>query len=177
MRKSPGDKVPSFSVFDILGNEHSSEKYIGKQWMLSFFRYASCPACNLRIHELTKVYDELQQNGIQILTVFESPKTSILDYVSKDELPFPIIPDPDRKLYKLFGVESSWLKFIFGLPTVVKGVLNGFFPGKMEGDLAIIPADFLIGKNGIIQKAYYGKNFGDHIPTKEINSFSNYYDI
>lgn len=128
--------LPEFSVMDINGEIQSPEKYMGQKWMLSFFRYASCPACNLRIHELTKVYDELQEKGFSILAVFESPKESILDYVAKDELPFPIIPDPERELYKLYSIESSWIKYILGAPTVMKAILKGIFPGKMEGDLA-----------------------------------------
>ena len=32
----------------------------------------------------------------------------------------------------------------------------------------IIPADFLIDENQIIYKAYYGKNFGDHLSIESI---------
>jgi len=171
MRLISGKKAPKFSIKDIFGVEHSIEKYIGQKWMLSFFRYASCPACNLRIHELVQVYDKFQAQGFLILAVFESPKESILDYVAKDELPFPIIPDPKRKLYKEFGVESSWLGYLKGLPTAMKGMLNGFLPGKMEEDLAMIPADFLIDEQGEIHTVYYGKNIGDHLAISKIKSF------
>ena len=171
MRLKPGTIAPKFSVSDILGEKHSPEKYLGQKWMLSFFRYASCPACNLRIHELTKVYDELQEKGFSILAVFESPKDSILEYVGKNKLPFPIIPDPERNLYKLYGVASSWLGYIMGAPTVMKAIWNGFLPGKMEGDKAIVPADFLINPDGTIHTAYYGKNIGDHLLMNNIRSF------
>ncbi len=164
----PGTVAPEFSMSDISGIEQSPEKYLGKKWMLSFFRYASCPACNLRVQNLLQEYDEMQENGMSILTVFESPKESILKYVGKTELPFPIIPDPERKLYKLYGVESSWLGFIMGGPTIMKALWNGFLPGKMEGDKAIIPADFLINPDGTIHTVYYGKNIGDHLPTQRI---------
>ena len=166
-----GQPIPEFSVEDIKGKVQTQQNYIGQKWMLSFFRYASCPACNLRIHELTKVYDELQEKGLSILAVFESPKESISQYVGKNDLPFPIIPDPDRNLYKQFGVDSSWIKFVLGAPTVMKALLNGIFPGKMEGDLAMVPADFLIDEDGSIHTAYYGKNIGDHIPIEQIKSF------
>ncbi|MBT3299358.1 MAG: AhpC/TSA family protein [Candidatus Marinimicrobia bacterium] len=171
MRLKQGEVAPSFFIKDIFENEHSTKKYKENKWILSFFRYASCPACNLRIHELTKAYDDLKQNGFNILAVFESPKDSILDYIAKDDLLFPIIPDPERKLYKKYNVESSWVGYLAGLPTAMKGMLKGFLPGKMEGDLAMIPADFLIGENGIIHTAYYGKNIGDHLPISEIKSF------
>ncbi|MBC8346223.1 MAG: AhpC/TSA family protein [Candidatus Marinimicrobia bacterium] len=171
MRLITGETAPTFSVIDICGIEQSPEKYNGQKWMLSFFRYASCPACNLRIHELVQVYDKFQAQGFLILAVFESPKESILEYVAKDELPFPIIPDPSRKLYKQFGVESSWFGYLKGVHVAMMGMLKGFLPGKMEGDLAMIPADFLINENGTIHTAYYGKNIGDHLPLKRIYQF------
>ncbi|MBT3217070.1 MAG: redoxin domain-containing protein [Candidatus Marinimicrobia bacterium] len=174
MRLKQGEEVPKFFTKDIFGIEHSTEKYIYQKWMLSFFRYASCPACNLRIHKLGQVYDKLQEQGFLILAVFESPKESILDYVAKDELPFPIIPDPDRKLYQQFGVESSWLGYLKGIPTAMIGMLKGFLPAKMEGDLAMIPADFLIDEKGVIQTAYYGINIGDHLSIEQIWTFLNY---
>ncbi|MBC8323643.1 MAG: AhpC/TSA family protein [Candidatus Marinimicrobia bacterium] len=167
------EKAPDFFIKDIFGVEHSMAKYKGQKWMLSFFRYASCPACNLRVRELIQVYDELQGKGLSILSVFESPKESILKYVGKNELPFPIIPDPERELYKLYGIESSWIKYILGAPTVMKAILKGIFPGKMEGDLAILPADFLINEDGTIHTAYYGKNIGDHLDFQHILSFLN----
>ena len=171
MRLTPGIIVPQFTVSDILGEKYSPEKYMGQKWMLSFFRYASCPACNLRIQNLLQEYDELKEKGLSIIAVFESPIDSIMKYVGKNELPFPIIPDPERNLYKLYGVESSWLGYIMGAPTVMKAILKGFFPGKMEGDKAIVPADFLINPDGTIHTAYYGKNIGDHLLISNISSF------
>jgi len=45
----------------------------------------------------------------------------------------------------------------------------GFYPGKMEGNVAFILADFLIGPEQIIhRRSYYGKNIGDHIPIPNI---------
>ncbi|HDY76031.1 MAG TPA: redoxin domain-containing protein [Candidatus Marinimicrobia bacterium] len=163
--------APGFVVNDIFGNEQSPEKYLGKKWMLSFFRYASCPACNMRIQNLLQEYDELKQNGLSILAVFESPKDSIMKYVGKSELPFSVIPDHERKLYKLYGVESSWLGYIMGGSTVIKALWNGFMPGKMEGVFSMIPADFLINPDGTIYTAYYGKNIGDHLPIRRIWSY------
>lgn len=40
--------------------------------------------------------------------------------------------------------------------------------GKREGELARIPADFFVDEFGIIRKAYYGKNIGDHLPFEDI---------
>lgn len=168
---SKGQNIISFQAVDILDKVQSPEKYIGEKWMLSFFRYASCPACNLRIHELLISYYNWNEKGFSIIAVFESPKQSILQYLNKHNIPFPIIPDPDLHLYEIYGVKTSWIGYILGAKTVLKGINKGFIPGKMEGKKNIIPADFLIDENGIIQAAYYGKHIGDHIPINVIESF------
>jgi hypothetical protein len=66
------------------------------------------------------------------------------------------------------------LGYLKGIPTAMIGMLKGFLPAKMEGDLAMIPADFLIDEKGVIQTAYYGINIGDHLSIEQIWTFLNY---
>ncbi len=175
MRFSPGIKTPAFLADDIYGKTQFPEKYMGQKWMLSFFRYASCPLCNFRVNQLIQHYDRWQTEGFNILAIFESSGESIKKYVGKQAVPFPIIPDPELDLYRKYHVESSWIKYILGAFTFIKAVFHGFIPGKMEGDKAIVPADFLINEDGTIHTAYYGNNIGDHIPIELINEFIHNY--
>jgi len=43
----------------------------------------------------------------------------------------------------------------------------------MEGNKAIVPADFLINNDGTIHTAFYGKHIGDHLPIEKIDRFLN----
>ena len=47
-------------------------------------------------------------------------------------------------------------------------MFSGFFNMKSIKDKPIIPADFLIDENQIVFKAYYGKDFSDHIAISEV---------
>ncbi len=167
MQLRKGDKSPEFEVFDyknikqaLLDNEQPV--------LLTFFRHAGCPMCNLRTHQLILAQDKLQQYNLKIITVFESPAKSIVKDVGRQNPPFPIIPDPDRKLYKLFGVNISWIGFVkifFIRPKHVFEAIfkKGFIPKFLEAT-PMMPADFIINKHGVICEAYYGKDIGDHIP-------------
>lgn len=166
-----GSKAPEFSEVDIHGENHTLKKYHGRKWMFSFFRYASCPMCNFRVHQLIQEYEKLKKLDFRIIAVFESSKESIQQYVGKQDVPFPIIPNPELSLYRSFGVESSWSKYMLAAFPFIKALAHGFLPGKMEGDKAIVPADFLINPNGTIHTAYYGKNIGDHLLISNIRSF------
>lgn len=127
--------------------------------------------CNLHIHGLIERYPALQKKGLHILAFFESPRESILKYVGRQNPPFPLIPDPDRKVYRAYGVESSWAKYakaLFKGGKMIKALKLGFLPGKFENDVALVPADILLDPDLVVKRAYYGKDIADHIPFAEL---------
>jgi len=172
MKLKSGQPAKNFSSLDLAGNSISLTDYEGRHLMLSFYRYAACPLCNLRVHQLIQHYDSFVEKKLHLLAVFQSPSESIHKYAGKQKAPFPIIADPQRKLYRLYGVESSWSGFLKGslrIPMVTSALIKGFWPGKMEGIKSMVPADFLIGPDLTVQVAYYGNDIGDHLPVEKIN--------
>ena len=174
MRLKKGEFAKDFNVIDIFGNKISLRDYSGKKLMLSFYRYASCPLCNLRVHQLIQYYPKFHEKGLEMLAFFQSPRESILKYVGKQDTPFPIIADPNREVYDLYRVESSLKGYLKGLKKTSafsEARKLGFKGGKAEGKKTLIPADFLIGPDLRIEVAYYGKDIGDHLPIEEIERF------
>lgn len=171
MRLKQNSKAPDFSTIDYLGQEVELSEYKGKKVLLSFFRVASCPFCNLRVHELIKNQQELNSRGIKIITFFLASKDEIHKYAGKLTPPFPVIPDPEFLIYKKYGVESSlsgMFKAMFRMGTMVKMMIGGFFNMKSVTERPLLPADFLIDENGVIYKTHYGSDFGDHIDLKDV---------
>lgn len=165
----------NFTSKDLLGNEIQLENYKGKKVMLSFYRYAGCPLCNLRLNQLINQYDDLKAENMELIAIFQSPKKSMQKYISsRHDVPFPVIADPGRKLYKIYEVEGSLCGLLKGMTRLKdfgSALVRGMSPGKMEGDIGMIPADFLINEEGIIDIAYYGKDIGDHLPLEKILSW------
>lgn len=165
--------APEFDGNDLLSNKVNLNDYRGKWLLLSFYRYASCPLCNLRVHDLSVRQAEWQSHGLEMLAVFQSPAEKLLQSVGKQGAPITIIPDPEQRLYSLYSVSHSWFGFlkawIARLPEVWRSVfLKQFLPGTVEGGIHRIPADFLINPQGRIVVAYYGKDIGDHLPVRQI---------
>ena len=176
MKLKNGHQAIDFQVKDIYGTPISLADFSGKKLMISFYRYASCPLCNLRVHELIQHFPAFNSNGLSMLAFFQSPAERIRKYVGKQDAPFPIIADPNHEIYQRYGVTPSWLGFgkaiAFKLPMAFQAVFEkGFLPGRMDGDKAMIPADFLITPEQTIHRAFYGSDIGDHLPIKEIQSF------
>jgi peroxiredoxin len=164
MRLKAGDDIKDFIVEDLMGKSIKLSDFRDKTVLLSFYRYASCPLCNLRIHQLINIYDELKEEGLTLLSFFESSKESMLDFFGKQQPPFSLIPDPERVIYKLYRVEHSIFKYVLGLLNgkLIKAIMTGFKIGKADNVKTMVPADFLI-KDGKILIAYYGKDISDHL--------------
>jgi peroxiredoxin len=129
---------------------------------LQFRRFAGCPICNLHLQSFIQRHSELVANQIQEVVVFHSPKSAMREH--QLSAPFPFIADPDKKLYKTFGVEVSVMSVLNpkAWPAAVKGLLKQGpgFPSRGESALGL-PADFLIDHTGKIIALKYGEHAFD----------------
>lgn len=169
-----GQVAPEFEATTYEGEPLTLESYRGAKLWLSFYRFASCPLCNYRIHELMARYDEFASAGIRLVGVMQSSPDTIKKYAAKRNAPFPIIADPQHALYKTYGVKSNaWALFsprVF--VTALKAMFSGIFPGVPDFPLATVPADFLIDPEGMVWSAYYGRAVSDHIPFETVKQFA-----
>jgi peroxiredoxin len=90
------------------------------------------------------------------------------------DVPFDLVADPSRKLYKDFGVESSWRALLS--ISVIKSAIKGMqkfgmkTPESLEAEFAV-PADFLIDETGKIISFKYGVHADDQWSVDEVLSF------
>jgi peroxiredoxin Q/BCP len=175
MRLRSGVKAKNIRLPAIDGSMFETESVKGKPYMLSFFRFASCPFCNLRVNELVRRFDEFGDD-FTIIAVFDSPLDNLTRHAEGQKAPFPILADEKNKYYRDYGIEhsvSGMLKgMFFRMPTLLKGMFKGYVPTTIKGSMTTMPADFLIDCEGVIQMAYYGKDEGDHLPFDKVKEFS-----
>src|SRR5262249_16240653 len=123
-----------------------------------------CPVCNLHLQSFVKRYGEIEQAGIREIAVFHSAREKFLPYQSS--YPFEVICDPQKKLYRQFGVEAS-IKTVFSLATWKAAFVGMGLPGQPKfvpppvGGRLGLPADFLIAPDGKIIGVHYGKHAFD----------------
>jgi thioredoxin-dependent peroxiredoxin len=176
MRFKTGDKIINFTLPEIRGEQFELSSLKGKRYMLSFFRFASCPFCNMRMHELVTRQNELNSD-FTIVAVFDSSLENLQKYTTKHHALFSVLADEQNIAYKAYNIERSiagiFKGIIFRMPTLMTAMLKGYIPWRIKGNMATMPADFLIDENGVIQKAYYGSDEGDHLAFNEIKNFSN----
>jgi len=72
---------------------------------LQFRRFAGCPVCNLHLRSIVQRYAEITSAGVREVVVFHSSAAELREHVAG--LPFAVVPDPQKRLYREFGVESA----------------------------------------------------------------------
>jgi len=168
-------KVKNIILPAIDGTIFDMHSIAGKPFMLSFFRFASCPFCNMRMHELVKRYSELNDD-FTIVAIFDSPIDNLILHAEGHDAPFPILADTDNQYYKIYGIEHSILGVIKGIflkmPTLLRGMKKGYIPTTIKGSMTTMPADFLVDAKGFVHQEYYGKDEGDHLPFERVKEFS-----
>ncbi|MDT8446378.1 MAG: peroxiredoxin-like family protein [bacterium] len=172
MRLQPGDYAPPIDLPSFEGTPFNLQANRGRWLLLSFYRYASCPFCNLRIHNLSKESARLKGLGLDLVAVFQSPEAKVREHAGGRNLTYPILCDPTEDLYRQYGVETSWAGFFGGMmlkmPKMFNAFFKGYLPGSMEGHINRMPADFLIAPDGTIRLAYYGSDLADHLSLNEV---------
>ncbi len=173
-RLSPGDFAPALEGLDHAGATVSLAALRGRPVLVAFFRYASCPLCNLRVHQLRQARPELARKGLAIIAVFQSPPASIAAYVGRQAVEFPLVGDPTMTLYRRWGVEKSWAGLlratVFHFGTGLRAIRQGFLPGRIDGPMHRLPADFLVDAEGRLAEVFYATHIGEHLPLPVIHA-------
>ena len=164
-----GDPAPALDLTNIHGAEVKIPDAKMKWVHLQFRRFAGCPICNLHLRSFVKRNSELVAAGIHEVVLFHSPKESLLPY--QGSFPFDVIGDPDKQIYREFGVGSSIFAIldVRAWPAIVKGnSLRNRPKGDPEGGPLGLPADFLIDASGKIAAGHYGSYADDDWSVDEV---------
>jgi peroxiredoxin len=138
---------------------------------LQFRRFAGCPICNLHLRDVARRNAEIETAGITEVIVFHSAADRLREYVT--DVPFAMVADPKRKLYKEFGVEWS-LRSLFYRDAIRAAARGARQSESLIGGLAPRenhfgkPADFLIGPDGAIRACKYGVHADDQWSVDEM---------
>ena len=176
MRIRKGDKISSLNLPSTKGEDFTINELEGKKALVTFYRFASCPFCNLRINELTKRYDEFGED-FQMVAIFDSPIENLKKYTNKHDAPFWILADEKNTYFNKYSVEKSFLKFLKGTTIrfhrLLFAMMKGYIPSMIpRGSFSTIPVDILIGKDGVVEEVYYAKDTSDHLSFYSVKEFS-----
>jgi peroxiredoxin len=166
MKLKPGDIVPASTLESVTGGPIELPDP-SRLVHLQLRRFVDCPICNTHIAELRKRAREIEASGIKEVIVFHSSAKSIRSY--QKDLPFALVGDPKKALYKQFGVKAS-LGFLSvkSLAAAARGVGHGHFGLRLSGGPFGLPGEFLIAPSGQVKAAKYGTHAYDQWSVDEL---------
>lgn len=158
-----GQSVPQLAVKNI----HGTEVLVpgSAPWThIQFRRFAGCPICNLHLQSFIARHDEIVSAGIREVVIFHSRDEELLPYQGR--FPFDVIGDPEKVLYRQYGVGSSLSALVApkAFAASVKGNLKKDKPklgGLPKGGILGLPGDFLIASDGSVKAVHYGTHAFD----------------
>lgn len=145
---------------------------------LQFRRFAGCPVCNLHLRSFARRHAEIEAAGMREVIVFHSGAAELTQYAV--DLPFDVIPDPDKRLYAAYGVASSlralldpraWIGILIAILHAIWEILRGRASApslQPQGGRWGLPADFLIASDGRVVACKYGEHADDHWSVDEV---------
>lgn len=128
-----GDKAPEILGVNEKGEEIRLIDYKGRKIVLYFYPKDSTSGCTAQACNLRDNYAELKKSGYEVIGVSIDNEKSHLKFIAKNELPFTLIADTDKKLVEQFGVWGE--KKLYG-----------------KSYMGTLRTTFIINEEGIIER-------------------------
>ena len=172
-----GDTAPQFTLPAIDGSTFNMADMKGKRVILTFFRFSTCPLCNMRIRRIVQRWNEFSKDAVMV-AVFDAKVGELQKRMKKHDAPFVVVADETYEQFNKNGVKKSFFKFMWGAMrsplTLLQATLRGYVPLTLSiSKLSTIPVDILIDEDGKVVEAHYCKDTADHLSLDRMIAFSN----
>ena len=146
---------------------------------LQFRRFAGCPICHAHLMSLARRKPELTSAGVREIVLFHSSEAEVRTYEA--DLPFDVVADPDKQLYRQFGVRTSTRSLLHpaifgaairGASVVFRGPGRRLWIPKAENGRLGQPAEFLIDATGRVVASKFGRHAADQWSADEVLAFA-----
>jgi peroxiredoxin len=148
---APNDPFPDFSLPNANNVPRSLSSFLYKGAVISFYRGAWCPYCNLELNALQQRLPENTAAGGQLIAISPQLPEKSTNQVNNSRLAFEVLSDVGNKLAKDFGL-------VITLPEPLRPIYESWQINIPEhnGDNSFelpIPATYNIDSLGIIRYA------------------------
>ena len=113
----------------------------------------------------------IEKAGAQVVLVGMGTPSESAEFAAKFNISFPIVADPQKKLYRKFELKQMSTLGFFSPSVALKGVaaiVGGHGIGMPQGDVRQLPGVFIINTAGQIIFSHFSNNPADHPDAKTI---------
>ncbi len=126
-----GDKAPIFKGLNQDNNTISLDDFKGKKVILYFYPKDNTPGCTAESCNLSDNYDELTNQGFEVIGVSPDSIASHQKFIAKHNLRFNLIADTEKEILEMYNAWGE--KKLYG--KTYMGVLRKTFIIDEEGTI------------------------------------------
>ena len=152
-----GEIAPDFELPDTRGGTQSLSALLNRgPVVLSFYRGAWCPYCNLEFKALATRLPEITARGATLVGISPQLPDASLTTRERLDLPFEVLSDVGNRTADDYGL-------VMEVPAVVRPLYEAWGIDLLEsnGDASWrlpLPATYLVGADGVIAAGYVNKD-------------------
>ena len=126
-----GDTAPAFTLPDSENKEISLSDFLGQKVVVYFYPKDSTPGCTRQACAFRDHFSEFESRGVKVIGISKDSTASHGRFAAKQNLPFILLSDPERKAIEAYGVWQE--KKLYG--KVSMGVVRSTFVIDEEGKI------------------------------------------
>ncbi len=149
-----GARAPDFTLPNAFGDEVRLAEILAQgPVVLTFYRGAWCPYCNLQLRTLQQALPQLEAHGARLIAVTPQVPDQSRKQLEADGYPFEILSDLDDQVMQAYDLYFE-----------VPADLSAVYQNRLDLDLADyngpgryvlpVPATFVIDTDGVIRAAF-----------------------
>ncbi|MFD0676162.1 MULTISPECIES: thioredoxin-dependent thiol peroxidase [unclassified Paenibacillus] len=145
MAKVEIDKVvPDFTLLASSGQQVSLQQYRGKRLVIYFYPADMTPSCTQEACDFRDYNGQFAQLNAEVIGISPDDLKKHDKFITKYELPFLLLSDPDHQVCELFGIWQ--LKKLYG-----------------KEYMGVVRSTFLIDENGKLVKEWRKVRVKNHV--------------
>jgi len=157
MALQSSDRCPEFRLKNAQGHEIALGQLLKKPLVISFYRGAWCPYCNLEIRALSAALPEIHAQGAELVAITPQLPEKSLQQASDSNIEFEVLSDIGNHLAMEFGL-------VFTLPESLRPIYQawGVDLPEYNGDTSFqlpVPATYVVDREGIIRYHYVNSDY------------------
>ncbi len=161
------EQAPDFTLKDATGTDITLYEELKKgPVILTFYRGAWCPYCNLELRAYQEIIHDIKANGAQLIAVSPQTPDASLTLKEKHDLEYSVLSDPN-------GETAESYNLVFKLPDNLIETYQqlGFnlpeYNGNDSWELPV-PATFIISQSGKIRFAFVDADYSKRAEPSEV---------
>ncbi len=164
-----GDEIPQINLPNAVGKTINVNSMLKDgPVVISFYRGAWCPYCNLELKALQNALPEIKSLDAQLIAISPNTPDNSISSIEKHGLEFEVLTDAGNKIAKEF-------RLVFNLAEELRPIFKqfNFDVPKYNGDESWelpIPATYIVNTDGKIVHAFVNADYTKRMEPTEIIS-------